>query len=437
MTSIKYLLALIAALTAFAAFSPTADAQKPGKDYFEFVEYGFKYKPLRDFDRVPAKSEQKAAGLLGKLMGPELGIPIKGQGIYNFQVDQLVLRFVDRKIILTGDGAKAEITEEKEDLADYVDDHYLGVDKKKVLVDKVVKLSKHLSARHRQWGGKVGGGGPFLVDTWTFEVRDEEVHLLFTVPTKHERKWLKAFAKCAKTFKIIEIAEKAKLHAGMTYKEQLEFHDMDQRDEGGWRAYASPSKRYIIKSDSADEDFIDKVIERLEVSRNLFEKDFPPLTPIKHVSIVRVCSTEEIFHTYGDTPPGVAGWFSPSSTELVLYDSKNTDRNSTYSVMTHEGFHQYCHFLFNESAAHRWFDEGHGDYYGAAKMGRSAKAPMKITKQMPAGLDRLSVIKDMVQRGDYVPLKSISTTAIESGKAMVSQATPSPGQSSICSARGR
>ena len=58
------------------------------------------------------------------------------------------------------------------------------------------------------------------------------------------------------------------------------------------------------------------------------------------------------------------------------------DRNSTYAVMTHEAFHQYCFFLFDQSEAHRWFDEGHGDYYGGAKFsGRRAK----ITSKMPAG----------------------------------------------------
>jgi len=86
----------------------------------------------------------------------------------------------------------------------------------------------------------------------------------------------------------------------------------------------------------------------------------------------------------------------------VLYDAVDTDRNSTYAVMSHEGFNQYCHFLFEQSEAHRWFDEGHGDYYGGARFkGRKSE----ITAQMPAGLDRLSVIKEMVNQDTYVPIE--------------------------------
>ena len=56
-------------------------------------------------------------------------------------------------------------------------------------------------------------------------------------------------------------------------------------------------------------------------------------------------------------------------------------------VMRHEAFHQYCHFLFGQSEAHRWFDEGHADYYGGMKVTGSRG---KITPKMPAGLDRLT-----------------------------------------------
>ncbi|MCP5020773.1 MAG: hypothetical protein GY930_03260, partial [bacterium] len=196
-----------------------------------------------------------------------------------------------------------------------------------------------------------------------------------------------------------------KLNADMSYEELVEFHDDNERATGGWHAVATPSKRYIIKTDSDDKDFVAKAIARLEKSRDLFERDFPPKEPIKHVSIVRICSTEEVFHSYGNTGGGVGGWFSPATTELVLYDGKNRDRNATYAVMSHEAFHQYCHFLFQESEAHRWFDEGHGDYYGGAKMGRSKQAPMKITPKMPAGFGRLGIIREMVRTTTYAPLE--------------------------------
>jgi hypothetical protein len=70
--------------------------------------------------------------------------------------------------------------------------------------------------------------------------------------------------------------------------------------------------------------------------------------------------------------------------------------------MSHEAFHQYCHFLFGQSEAHRWFDEGHGDYYGGAEFKRGRA---QITPRMPAGLDRLTVIREMIREQTYAPLK--------------------------------
>jgi hypothetical protein len=74
----------------------------------------------------------------------------------------------------------------------------------------------------------------------------------------------------------------------------------------------------------------------------------------------------------------------------------------SYAVMTHEAFHQYCFYLFGQSEAHRWFDEGHGDYYGGAKF-KGSRAT--ITPKMPGGLDRLSVIREMVRTETYKPVE--------------------------------
>ena len=97
------------------------------------------------------------------------------------------------------------------------------------------------------------------------------------------------------------------------------------------------------------------------------------------------------------------GWFNPASTELVLYDAKDVDRNMSYAVMTHEAFHQYCFFLFGRSEAHRWFDEGHGDYYGGIQF--PARGKPKVTDRMPGGLNRREGIKELITIGKYAPLE--------------------------------
>ena len=382
----------------FFNLAAPASAQKLDKKYFEMAEYGFRFKPLRDFGRIPPQDREKEFGIIGKMEGPTLRLNIKGSGVYDFDAEIQVYRFTAKRKRYDGDiedGASVTFEYERVDLAEYLDRSFKGVNKDKVLVDEKVKINKEMEARHRQWQGSVAGDtGYYTLDAWTFEVGDAEVHLVYSVPDKYKRKWTKAFKKSAKTFELIEVKEPLRLTDDMTYEERLAYYDQDERDQGGWRAYPTPSKRYIIKYDGDDEKFIDKVIARLEASRDLFEKDFPPSKPIEHVSVVRICNTEEVFHSYGGTGGGVAGWFSPATTELVLYDNQQVDRNMTYAVMTHEGFHQYCHFLFNESEAHRWFDEGHGDYYGGAKMGRSKKSPMKITPKMPAGLGRIGEIRN-------------------------------------------
>jgi len=173
------------------------------------------------------------------------------------------------------------------------------------------------------------------------------------------------------------------------------------RIDQSWRAIATPSKRYVIKTNSDNTRFLKEVIARVEASRDLFEEEYPPETPLTHVSVVRVFDDQDGFAKYGDTPPGAIGWFSPSTTELVLFDGVNIDRNVTYAVMTHEAFHQYCHFLFGKSEAHRWFDEGHGDYFGAFEFKRGKAIP---GKKMPGGYNRVPEIKQMFRDKSYKPL---------------------------------
>lgn len=398
---LSFALAIIPMVT----FAPSASAQKVEKKFFEMPEYGFRFKGLEDFKRIPPQENEKEFGIVGKMEGKEVGIPIKGSGVYNFNVGINIYRFADQELDIKVNDKKDKIDIERLKLEDYVGMSFRGVNSKDTLIDETFKVSKTLNARHRQWMGSVyDGDGKFLLDCYSFDLPDADVHVVYSVPDKHRKKWEKFFQKSIKTFELIEVVENNVDPDKMTYEELLAWHDTNQRDVGGWRAVPSPSKRYIIKTDSDDKDFINDVIARLEKSRDLFEVDFPPKEDFRHVSIVRVCSTEEIFHSYGSTSPGVAGWFSPASTELVLYDGKNRNRNMTYSVMTHEAFHQYCFFLFHKSEAHRWFDEGHGDYYGGAKMGRSMNSPMEITNQMPAGLDRLSVIREMVRTKTYAPI---------------------------------
>ena len=396
------LLTLVACL-----FAASTNAQKLAKKYFEDEQYGYRFKPLEDSVAVPPQPREAEIGIVCKMAGKDLTVRKDGQSI-SISIETVVLRFEER----TERGEEGEEAEKdrsvseskvRDDLGLYLESHYKGVDQDKPTLDEEKRVKK-LLARHRMWKATTPQYGiPLMIDTWTFPLEDADVHLIYIIPEDHAKKWGKSPAKSAKTF--AEIKRKtsgAELVKGASYEDVLAYHKEKEEKLEGWTATATPSKKFIIVSNSDNKKFIKNVIERLEKSRGVYEKDFPPPADFDAVSIVRVCATEEEFHKYGGTGGGTAGWFSPSSTELVLYNSKNVDPNMTYAVMSHEAFHQYCHFLFDQSEAHRWFDEGHGDYYGAAEFTGSK---VKIKRKMPAGLNRYDIIKGMVKDGTYTPIE--------------------------------
>jgi len=392
----------VSLLLALVALAAGADAQKLARKYFEDERNGFRVKPLSEFTIVPPRPEEEVRGMIAKMSGKELYILTEqGYGV-NYTPGLDILRFEDKLNKKEDEDENRSRSTKRKDLGEYLDKLYKGLKPDKPVLDEQKKIKK-LMARHLRFEART----PSLnikqfVDVWTFELRDADIHLVYTIHEDKAKKYLKAFEKSAKTFSEIERKERAPSDDLSSYAAKLAYHQEDAERIPGWRALPVKSEKYIIKTSSDNRKFINEVISRLEASRKLYEKDFPPPPTFDYVSIVRVCGSEEEFHEYGNTSPGVAGWFNPGSTELVLFDAVNINRNMTYAVMSHEAFHQYCHFLFEQSEAHRWFDEGHGDYYGAVEF-RGKKA--KVTTKMPAGLDRLSVIKEMVRSQTYIPIE--------------------------------
>ncbi|MEM7308980.1 MAG: hypothetical protein AAF682_20015 [Planctomycetota bacterium] len=386
-----------------AAFLPlTANGQKLARKAFEDTEYGYKFKHPDDFKPVPPRPSDKEAGIICKMDGKELTVRTDS-GAVRVDAEGMLLRFAERtERGKEGRGGSVSETKVRDDVAEYLDRRYKGVNKDKPDTDEEKKIGG-LKSRHRTWKGTTPSYGiPLLIDVWTFPLSDADVHLVYIVPVEHEKKWMKVFEKSAKTFAEIERKESAgAVGRGASYDELLAYHKADAEKLAGWTALDTPSKKFIIKTNCDNRKFIKEVIKRLEASRKLYEGDFPPSADFSAVSVVRVCANEEEFHTYGNTGGGTLGWFNPASVELVLFDAVNVDRNMSYAVMSHEAFHQYCHFLFEQSEAHRWFDEGHGDYYGAAKFSGSRA---KITDKMPGGLNRKDIIKAMVRDGSYTPV---------------------------------
>lgn len=269
-------------------------------------------------------------------------------------------------------------------------------------VDETVEING-LDVHHLQFSWMAYKDVEVGLDVWTFPLDHADIHICYFLEDGIDKKDAKVLLRSAKSFDFIDRVTDVEVDTSKrTYASQLAWAEQEAAKTPGWRAIGTPSERFVILTSTDKKAFINTVIERLEVSRDVFERDFPPPAGFDAVSVVRICANQEQFMSFGVVPRGVAGYFSPSSVELVLYDNVEKDRNSTYAVVSHEAFHQYCHFLFNQSEAHRWFDEGSGDYYGGMKIkgGRG-----KITPKMPAGLDRLGVIREMVRTDSYTPFE--------------------------------
>ncbi len=125
-------------------------------------------------------------------------------------------------------------------------------------------------------------------------------------------------------------------------------------------------------------------------------------------SVFRLCATYDQFMKYGQSPPGVVGWFSPGSKELVVFlgGDQMMGKGATETVTYHEGWHQYADFYFDHpdltkhDSLHRWFDEGHGDYFGSFRWAQSG------WKYVGSDM-RYGDCKQMVRAGDYVPFKEL------------------------------
>lgn len=401
---LSWSLGLCLALIGMSIPTP-AQSAKVGREFYEDTQFGFRFKYPHEWGIIPVPTDELDY-TVAKFDGPDLRTKtISGSNRLLAPADLIILRMQEltEEDLARGQFKASQLGPSGRLDVAHVVPYFFGVggafDPAKPEVDKKKKISG-VQARQRIWRTPISSI-EYSIEVWDFPLEEEDICFVFNVPTEHERKWINVFDKSARTFERIERIELAQLEEGGTYSDVIAYHEGLVARSPGWRVVPTPSKQFLIKTSSDNDKFIDEVIDRLELSRALFEKDFPPATPITDVSVVRVCSSPEDFQSYTGTGPGTAGVFIPNTIELVLYDNVEVDRNSTYAVMTHEAFHQYCHFLFQQSEAHRWFDEGHGDYYGGVKFTHNRA---KVTPTMPGGLNRLSVIKTMMREDTWIPI---------------------------------
>ena len=366
--------------------APAASAQSTrggveNKAYEDAIG-GYRLRPPKGWALVPVSPDDRESGLTCRMDPPNAGNPEGGRmRVVRVASDEELLAWVGRLFAESGIEVPETFAEDPPDL-----DESATIDK--------------LPAHHRRWLVEAQ-----FVDTWLVEREASRLGLIFMVAEEDRfaSSWLLAFERSAESLELFEPRAFAGTGAGASYEDQLEYARAEAALTPGWRVVPTPSKKFILTTSSENQKFIEEVIDRLERSRQIYEEDYPPPAGFSHVSTVRLCDNAEEFHRYGGTGEGTMGWFNLASTELVLYDAKDVDRNMSYAVMTHEAFHQYCFFLFGRSEAHRWFDEGHGDYYGGIQFPGRGKP--KVTDRMPGGLNRREGIKELITIGTYAPLE--------------------------------
>lgn len=408
-------------LVALLAATP-AWAQKPGNKYRDFPAYGFKFKPLAEWLDVPVAPEKAQSGVVALLEAERgVGVKVEGNQRPEFTPELVVVKVDPPKAVTEKEGEGGSIRDgvnrekgKETGVREVILRFSTMVIRESEFAEvepevEDVPLNKEVSLHHEIFPTYVvsgnGIGLDLIYDCWVMNLAGTRFFFLWTYPAQVRKDWQKAVEKSMKSLRFGDAveAEVSRLDESSSYDDMLKFHQAEVAQTPGWRIVETPKKQFVIKTNEVDNKKISEVIKRLEASRVVFEEDFPPATPITHVSVVRVCATEEEFHKYGGTSGGVAGWFNPRTTELVLFFNNDMGPDAVLEVMTHEGFHQYCHFLFGQMEAHRWFDEGLGDYYGGWDMRAGKLVP---DPHMSGGLKRVDEIKEMIRDGTVKPLST-------------------------------
>ncbi len=400
------------ALALVPALTNEGQAQRPkvGREWHEDSHNGYRFRYPHEWRVTPVQESTKEFGVIARISGPILSTKLPGNKAGNVGLFLSIFAFKQKAAVTrkesegTGglrdliDGAGAS----RQKVKDFLPRLYSGLRDLQMSEEEEGKTPKKIPW-HRETYDAFTGDFDIRFDTFTFRLDDRDIVLTFGIPKQHFKKWERTMERCVNTFQIIPRTAEIKIEDHTDYASVLAAARDETRTVSGWEVIEVPSKRYIIKTSSKDKRFLKELVTRLEKSRDLFERDFPPSKAIAHISIVRVCKDRQEFSTYGEVPNGVVGFFSPTSTELVVVDYKEINRAITWSTVTHEAFHQYCHFLFDESEAHRWYDEGHGDYYGYFEF----KGKKAIPGYRRGGRSRLEEIKPLVKAETFTPIAEL------------------------------
>jgi hypothetical protein len=452
---------LALSLAVAAALAPAAQSQaapKPGREYVDSVDLGFKIKMPDGWEFLPAQPNEPneigkySAGRAGLLIDPKAGRAI-------INLDVLLLKF-DRRATLdaesegTGhDPVKIVASVGSKDFAGWLDKLRGGWKQKE---KKDLTVGKVGAVRYVYEATLEGMPVRFLAYDYAL-APDVNVAAVFFGPGE-DKKWNKfesAGDSMAKSFRPVEVVNKIAAARSSSLRD-VKRHDLELEvaKNPGWALYETPNY-FVISAKNDDKQFIQELLERLEAIREVYEATYPPPLAaelralakareaaeaekekkdkpegepvpegepedapapesdefrtraeradpmeLSKCSVVRICKDRDHYHSYGG-PGGSAGYWSSWHKELVLYDDQaGGGRRNTWAVLNHEAFHQYIYYFFGELAPHSWYNEGTGDFFSGYQL-EHKKFQLKTFDW------RQRLIQTNIRAGKFAPLKDL------------------------------
>jgi hypothetical protein len=149
---------------------------------------------------------------------------------------------------------------------------------------------------------------------------------------------------------------------------------------------------------------VDKLKVDLELLRGVFMQCVPPSKPLNSVSVIRVFGTGEEYLRYlgGKEADWTAGMWVPLKKELLIrpvdWGTKKNQRGEILETVYHESFHQYLFYVLDQVESSAWFNEGHADFFEAAKI-LNGKVEVGESDEAARAIDQLMARDEYDLRG--------------------------------------
>ncbi len=214
--------------------------------------------------------------------------------------------------------------------------------------------------------------------------------------------------------KIEEVDGEAK--TSESYIKQIEEEKIFPKNWAGRKVFESDTKHYLVRT-SMSQEIADFFAERLELAHDLFTQKFQLKKQEKTKIRVYLFPNHKEYVETG-APPQSGGYSSPELQKIVFPIQgrdiqagfkpdgipKDETTADTRLVLIHEAFHQFLDKYL--AMAPQNFNEGCADYFGPSEYSVSMQGTKKLCKlEIKVNPWRLNGIKDLIDKGFYVPLE--------------------------------